>query len=115
MRYPAIFLSLLALTCTLVLAADTQSDKDARKEPAVNIKGMQFSPATLTIKVGQSVTWTNADDRDHTVVSADGGKTFKSDNLSSKGTFTHKFEKKGKYAYSCSYHPRMKGTIVVEE
>jgi plastocyanin len=112
MRYLAI-LPFLAFTAALAAAADPADKQE--KVPAVTIKNMQFTPASLTIKVGQTVTWTNADDRDHTVVSSDGGKTFKSENISNKGTFKQKFDKKGKYTYSCSYHPRMKGTIVVEE
>ena len=116
MRYLVIPL-LFALVATSVAAHAQERSKPQQqpKTPAVSIKNMQFTPATLTIKVGQTVTWTNDDDRDHTVVSADGGKTFKSDNLSRKETFKHKFDKKGKYPYACAYHPRMKGTIVVED
>jgi plastocyanin len=58
------------------------------------------------------VTWTNDDDRDHTVNADDG--SFKSGTIGSGKAYKFKFAKKGKYAYSCSFHPRMKGVIVVE-
>jgi plastocyanin len=77
------------------------------------MKEMKFDPATLEIKVGDTVVWTNSDDRDHTVNGPDG--TFKSDNLKPGAAYTYKFTKAGRFAYSCSYHPRMKGTITVKE
>ncbi len=84
----------------------------ARKH-AVTIKDMKFSPDSLEIKVGDTVVWTNNDDRDHTVV--DSGNAFKSDNLKQGKTFSYKFEKAGKFSYTCTYHPRMKGTITVTD
>ncbi len=79
----------------------------------VSIKSQKFDPATVTIKPGETVTWKNDDDHDHTVVAGD--ESFKSDNLSHGETFEQKFEKKGKFKYSCSYHPREKGTVVVSD
>ena len=101
----------LHLTLLVALLAATVSAAPARK--AVSIKGMKFEPASLEVAVGDSVRWSNGDDRDHTVAAADG--SFKSGNLRSGDTFEHKFTKPGKFAYACSYHPRMKGTVVVKE
>ena len=92
-----------------ILGAKAKKDDDS--DHAVSIKDMKFSPASITIKPGQTVTWTNNDDHDHTVTADDG--SFKSDKLGHGDTFQHKFEKKGKYKYACSYHPREKGTVVV--
>jgi plastocyanin len=75
----------------------------------VSIKAMKFDPAQIQIAAGDSVTWTNQDDRDHTVV----GTGFKSGNLSKGDTFQHTFTKAGKFTYACSYHPRMKGVVIV--
>src|SRR2546430_13943093 len=94
--------------CARALGAD-----EAPKPTRVTIKGMQFSPATVTIKVGQTVIWANADDRDHTVIAADG--SFKSGNLPAGASYSFTFSKKGKFAYGCSYHPRMKGVIMVTD
>ena len=85
--------------------------KDEARQHAVSIKGMKFSPASITVKPGEKIVWTNQDDYDHTVVADDG--SFKSGNLSRGDTFEHKFEKKGKYKYACSIHPRMKGMVIV--
>lgn len=83
------------------------------KTVTVTIRNMTFSPASVQISVGDSITWTNADDRDHNVTAKDG--SFKSGNIRSGGSFTHRFEKPGNFAYGCGYHPRMKGVISVSE
>src|SRR5262245_17837342 len=96
---------LVILGCVCVCAnahAETKS---------VAIKEMQYSPASITVKVGDTVAWSNADERDHTVVADDG--SFKSDNLGGGASFQFKFTKAGKFGYHCSYCPRMKGTVVV--
>jgi plastocyanin len=78
----------------------------------VVLKNLAFDPATVTIKAGESVTWTNQDAMNHTVV-ADKGE-FKSSDLGQGATFTFKFDKAGTYAYHCSIHPSMKATVVVQ-
>ena len=82
------------------------------KAVEVTIKGMKFTPDSVTIKAGQSVTWTNNDLRDHTVAADDG--SFNSGNLRPGDSFTYKFAKGGKFKYACSLHPRMKGEILVK-
>jgi plastocyanin len=82
------------------------------KAHSVSMKDLQYSPASLKIKAGNTVVWTNSDTHDHTVVASD--NSFKSGNIRTGGTYSHEFAKPGTYTYSCSYHPRMKGTIVVE-
>jgi plastocyanin len=72
---------------------------------------MKFDPAQIEIAVGDKVVWTNADDRDHTVVARE--NSFKSGNLSKGDRFEQTFSKAGKYSYACSYHPRMKGVVIV--
>jgi len=78
----------------------------------VVMKNLAFETATVTIKTGESVTWTNEESVNHTVV-ADNGE-FKSGDLANGATFSFKFEKAGTYAYHCSVHPSMKATVVVE-
>jgi plastocyanin len=77
---------------------------------AVAIDNFAFSPATLNVKMGQQVTWTNKQDVAHTVT-ADGG-TFDHP-MPSDATFSFTFPKAGTFAYHCTIHPFMKGTIVV--
>ena len=87
-----------------------QSGQDSTADSGqVAISGMQFSPATLTIKAGESVTWQHKDRMPHTVV----GEGFGSATMSGGNTFTHTFNAPGEYAYQCSLHPGMKGKIVV--
>jgi plastocyanin len=77
-----------------------------------------FSPATLTIKVGTTVTWKNTTQTPHTVTSLDANKTFNSgDNtpINSNMTFSFTFTKAGTYKYQCDFHPQtMQGTITVQ-
>jgi len=78
----------------------------------VKIDNFSFSPATLEIKAGTTVTWTNADDIPHTVVSND--KFFKSKLLDTDQKFSFTFEKAGTYPYFCSLHPKMTAKVVVQ-
>lgn len=79
---------------------------------AVSIVGFAFEPATITVKTGETVTWTNQASADHTVVADDG--SFQSGDLATGATFTHTFDAPGTYAYRCGIHPSMHGTVVVE-
>jgi plastocyanin len=83
----------------------------AARTHAISIKSMQFSPATVSINVGDTITWSNQDDRDHKIVAEDG--SFQSGNLSAGATYTHTFPRPGECRYGCTYHPREKGVIVV--
>ena len=76
-----------------------------------------FSPATLTIKTGTTVTWKNTTAAPHTVTSDD-GKTFNSGTsnpiAAQSGTFSFTFTTAGTFAYHCEIHPFMKATIIVQ-
>ena len=78
---------------------------------AVSIANFSFQPPTMTIAVGTTVTWTNSDSTGHTVTADDG--SFKSDKLATGATFSQTFAKAGTFAYHCSIHPSMTGTISV--
>jgi plastocyanin len=79
---------------------------------AVTIQGFAFGPASLSVAAGSSVTWTNADSTGHTVTADDG--SFDSKTIASGSTFTQAFPTAGTFAYHCSIHPNMKGTIEVK-
>jgi plastocyanin len=81
------------------------------EETTVTIDNFTFAPAELTIKVGTTVTWKNHDDIPHTIVSA--GK-FRSKALDTDDSYSFTFTTTGAYAYFCSLHPHMTGTIKVE-
>lgn len=59
----------------------------------ISIENLQYRPAEISIKPGDTVVWTNNDDRDHTVVSKDG--SFHSGNLRIGKTFEHLFSRPG--------------------
>lgn len=80
---------------------------------AVAIKNFAFSPATLKVKVGTTVTWTNQDADAHTVTSAGSGGPLHSAALTTHGTYSYTFTKPGTYAYLCTIHPFMTGTVEV--
>ncbi len=78
----------------------------------VRIKNIQFVPKTVTVKVGQKLTWTNEDGIAHNVTATDGAD-FKSDNLSKGDTFTFTPTAAGTIKYACTIHPGQDGEIVV--
>jgi len=76
----------------------------------VTIGDFAFSPAAIEVKVGDTVTWTNNDSLPHTVT-GDGGVD--SGELATGQTYTKTFDTAGEYAYACTIHPAMTGTVVV--
>ncbi len=78
----------------------------------VTVDNFTFGPATLTIKAGTTVTWTNRDDIPHTVVETE--KKFKSPVLDTDDSFSHRFDAPGTFVYFCSIHPHMTGKVLVE-
>lgn len=78
----------------------------------VAIQGFVFSPNSLTVAVGTSVTWTNKDAAPHTATANNGA--FDTGNLAQGQSFSFKFTQPGNFPYKCSYHPNMLGTIVVQ-
>jgi YVTN family beta-propeller protein len=79
---------------------------------AISIAGFAFVPATITISAGQSITWTNADPVDHTATSDD--KIWDSGSVAPNANFTTTFAQPGTYAYHCTIHPFIRGTVVVQ-
>jgi plastocyanin len=77
----------------------------------VVVDNFSFAPATATVPVGTTVTWTNHDDIPHNVVSPE--QKFKSRVLDTDEIFSHTFDVAGTYKYYCSIHPRMTGQVVV--
>lgn len=87
---------------------------------AVAIKDFAFSPATLTVKVGTTVTWTNQDSAPHQIASDPhpqhtGLPGLFSDSLGKGQSYSFTFDKAGTLGYHCHLHPNMKGTIIVEQ
>jgi amicyanin len=79
---------------------------------AIGIDNFTFNPQNLTVKAGTTVTWTNKDDIPHAIAAVN--KEFKSKALDTGDAYSFTFTTPGTYAYFCSLHPHMTGTIVVE-
>ena len=82
----------------------------------VAIAGFLFGPEALTVRVGDTVTWTSSDDTQHTVTGRDGEAkaTLDSESMRKDGTYAATFDGPGAYEYFCVFHPNMQGTITVE-
>ena len=80
----------------------------------VLMSGMTFSPATITVKVGTTITWKNDDGIAHTSTSDTG--VWDTGNMVAGASAVTTFNTAGTYPYSCIYHASMgmKGTVVVQ-
>jgi amicyanin len=98
----------VGLLAGFVVMAAPAGARDAQ----VKIDNFTFTPQSVTVKAGTTVTWINEDDIPHAVAAA--GKSFKSKVLDTNDKFSFTFTTAGSYEYFCSLHPHMTGTIVVE-
>uniref|UniRef100_UPI003F490FA0 cupredoxin domain-containing protein n=1 Tax=Cupriavidus necator TaxID=106590 RepID=UPI003F490FA0 len=84
----------------------------AQETNVVAVKNFTFSPMSLTIKAGSTVTWKNLDGEPHTIV--DDAGLFHSSALDQNDTYKFRFDKPGVYKIFCGIHPHMKATISVQ-
>ena len=77
----------------------------------ITVADFAFSPPTLTVKTGTAVDIKNTQGVAHTFTADDGSFDLE---LDPNGGGTHTFATAGSFAYHCSIHPSMKGTVVVE-
>lgn len=84
----------------------------------VTMQNTAFSPQSITVTVGTTVTWTNKDPFPHTVTSGTPGSPdgmFNSGNIAPNGSFSHTFNTAGTFHYYCTIHqPNMTGTVIVQ-
>lgn len=103
---------LAVITIFLVLAAILAGAcSSGSSGNTVSISGYSFSPASLNVSTGTTVTWTNNDSVTHTVTSDTGA--FSSGDLNPGQTFSYTFNQAGSFAYHCSIHTYMHGTVTV--
>lgn len=81
-------------------------------ESTVTISGMAFTSASITVKAGTTVTWTNTDNMQHTVTADDGSWTSGTLNYGDK--FAYTFSYAGAVNYHCKFHSGMTGTVTVQ-
>src|SRR5262245_20765173 len=97
----------LALTDLAIAALPAEAQSQS-----VNISTLAFAPASVTVPVGGSVTWTNNDAGIPHTVTADGG-AFDSGNMTTGATFSQTLNTAGSFPYHCTVHPQMTGTVTV--
>jgi amicyanin len=106
--------SLGAATATMLTAVVLPGwAQSAGAAGAVSIDNFTFTPPTLTVKAGTTVTWTNRDDIPHGIASSDNAFA-KSKAMDTDQDYSFTFTAPGTYKYFCYIHPHMVGTIVVQ-
>jgi plastocyanin len=90
-----------------LIAASVHSAKD----PRVTIADFSFSPASITVHVGDTVQWVNNGPSSHTATANDG--SFNTGVLQKGQSASVVFHQPGTFPYHCSIHPFMHGTVVV--
>ena len=81
-------------------------------EHTVTIEGLQFNPQELTVHQGDRIVWVNKDLFPHTVTAV--SKMFDSRSIAADASWSYVANKRGDYAYGCTFHPTMKGTLKVQ-
>jgi plastocyanin len=85
-------------------------DASAAAVVQVMIRNMKFDPPNLEVKKGDTVEWKNDDITPHTATSA----TFDSASIAPETSWRHTFSEAGTFPYLCTFHPDMKGAVIVK-
>lgn len=101
-----------SLAAAVVLAAAVAAPVLAA-DHAVTIEGFAYSPGTVTVTVGDTVTWTNRDGASHTATADDG--SWDTGGIPSSASDTIRFTTAGEFRYRCTIHPDMTGRVIVQE
>lgn len=91
----------------------SDSGGEASGSTAVEIVDFEYMPPEITVAAGAEVTWSNADTTAHTATGSDQSFNTGTIDAEADGTATAPSEP-GEYPYICSFHPFMKGTLIVE-
>jgi 3',5'-cyclic-AMP phosphodiesterase len=101
----------LAVVDSPLAAAPMDAGTAGQQDVEVKIDNFAFTPKTLSVSPGTTVTWTNRDDVPHNIVSTD--KKFISTVLDTDQKFSFTFDTPGSFPYFCKIHPMMTGTVQV--
>jgi plastocyanin len=101
--------AMAALVCAAALAC--VATPSAAATQTVVIEGVKYEPEALTVNRGDTVVWVNKDPFPHTVTAKG---TFDSHDIAAGKSWKYTARKAGEYAYVCTLHPNMKGTLTVK-
>jgi len=102
---------LVVLACALGATCSAAGAADKPRSYTVVIEGVAYQPAELAVKRGDTVAWVNKDPFPHTVTVPG---TFDSHEIAAGSTWKYVARNAGTYAYICTLHPNMKGTLAVQ-
>lgn len=109
----------LAMVLALLGAcASGSTPGDEGPADVVEVAGFTYRPSRLTVKAGTLVRWINRDQILHTATASgqgDAARAFDGTMDGSGTSFTHRFDAPGIYAYACSRHEGMRGTVEVTQ
>jgi len=112
LRRTQMLLAAVGLVLMGTLEVPMASIADTADTTKIAVKDFKFEPTPMTVKAGSTVTWVNMDDEPHNVTSDTG--LFRSGGMDTNDSYSYKFDKPGTYHITCSIHPRMVGTVVVQ-
>jgi plastocyanin len=96
--------------------ADERKEREpsarAAARGSVTIVDFSFSPGTITINQGDTVTWVNNGPTPHSATAS--GGSFDTGIFPAGQSRSHTFDEAGTFAYICTPHPQMRGTVVVQ-
>ncbi len=123
MKYKTYIVFLTVLSLLFIAGCKTSSElgeeggNTTNNTNMVDLLDSSFSPATITVSVGTTVTWTHKASAVHTVTSGSRGNIdgmFNSGDMSNGNTFQFTFNSAGTFDYHCIYHNGMDGKVIVQ-
>lgn len=113
MKSKYIGIGIISLIIGVVALSGCAQNQEEIPPNTVIIQNFAFNPNSITVPVGTTVTWTNRDSAVHNAISDTGA--FASENLNQGESYSFTFTQAGTYPYTCTIHPQMKGTVVVQD
>lgn len=112
--YLCFILAIAGLSDGCSKSSNSDTNPTGPTQPGANevwIQDMAFNPSSITVTAGTTVKWTNKDAVTHNVTSTT--QVFSSGDMGNGATFTFQFNTAGTFPYTCTIHPTMTGTVIV--
>jgi len=105
-------LAVVAMALAVIGLLGGSREASAQSDTTVTIANFAFSPGTITVQAGTTVTWVNNDSVAHTATGDNG--EFDTGSISPCGSASITFDTAGTFAYHCTIHPNMTASITVQ-